>query len=205
MLAQPDDLAYIDGMTPREPSRFVTRAGEKLAAGLDQFQVDVHDLVCADLGCHEGGFVDCLLQAGAAKVYAVDTGYGVLAWKLRKDPRVVVRERTNAMHVELPEPVNLVTIDVGWTRQDKILPHANTLLESDGRIITLIKPQYESDETQRAKGVVSGEAMASILEATLDRIRGCGFDVRGCVESPLRGHGGNKEFLALLASATTES
>src|SRR5436309_2115272 len=99
---------------------FVSRAGQKLDHALDVFKIDVAGLTCADLGCNVGGFVDCLLQRGAAKVYAVDTGYGVLDWKLRKDARVIVMERTNAMHVALPERVTLVTIDVAWTRQQYI-------------------------------------------------------------------------------------
>ena len=104
------------------------RAGQKLEHALVRFAIDVNGLVCADLGCSTGGFTDCLLQRGAAKVFAVDTGYGVLDWKLRKDPRVVVMERTNAMHVQLPEPANLVTIDVAWTRQQHILPAAKAIL-----------------------------------------------------------------------------
>src|SRR5271163_2045641 len=96
---------------------FASRAGLKLDHALDAFELDVTGLVCADLGCSTGGFVDCLLQRGAAKVYAIDTGYGVLDWKLRKDQRVVVMERTNAMHATLPEPAALLTIDVAWTRQ----------------------------------------------------------------------------------------
>jgi predicted rRNA methylase YqxC with S4 and FtsJ domains len=106
----------------------VSRGGDKLAAALDHFELDVARRVCADLGSHVGGFVDCLLQRGAARVYSVDTCYGTLAWRLRRDPRVVVLERTNAMHVSLPEPVDLITIDVGWTPQAKILPNAAGLL-----------------------------------------------------------------------------
>src|SRR5512138_357916 len=96
---------------------FVSRAGQKLHHALCAFAVDVTGFVCADLGSNTGGFVDCLLQSGAAKVYAIDTGYGVLAWKLRKDPRVVVMERTNALYCEVTQPVDLVTIDVAWTPQ----------------------------------------------------------------------------------------
>src|SRR5437588_11102724 len=105
-------------------SEFVSRAGQKLEHALVNFGIDVSGLTCADLGSNVGGFVDCLLQRGAAKVYAIEKGYGVLEWKLRKDPRVIVMERTNAMHVVLPEPVALVTIDVAWTRQRNILPAA---------------------------------------------------------------------------------
>jgi len=96
---------------------FASRAGQKLDHALTTFSLDIEGKICADLGCSTGGFTDCLLRRGAAKVFAVDTGYGVLDWKLRKDPRVVVMERTNAMHVDLPERVELITIDVGWTRQ----------------------------------------------------------------------------------------
>src|ERR1041384_6668048 len=99
---------------------FVSRAGQKLEHALATFAIDVNGWVCADLGSNAGGFVDCLLQRGASKVYAIDTGYGALEWKLRKDPRVVVMERTNAMHAELPEPVGILTIDVAWTKQRHI-------------------------------------------------------------------------------------
>src|SRR5258705_5786878 len=98
-------------------AEFVSRAGKKLEHALDAFGINIGGLVCADLGSNVGGFVDCLLAHGASKVYAIDTGYGVLEWKLRKNPRVVVMERTNAMHVQLPEKVNLVSIDVAWTKQ----------------------------------------------------------------------------------------
>src|SRR5438132_3276476 len=101
---------------------FVSRAGQKLEHALNHFRIDVAACTCADLGSNTGGFVDCLLQRGAAKVYAIDTGYGALEWKLRTDPRVIVMERTNAMHAELPEKVARITIDVAWTKQKHILP-----------------------------------------------------------------------------------
>src|SRR5882724_12381661 len=97
--------------------RFVSRAGEKLDHALGTFGLDVTGFTCADFGANAGGFTDCMLQRGAGKVYAVDTGYGALEWKLRKDARVVVMERTNAMHVDLPEKVDLVAVDVAWTKQ----------------------------------------------------------------------------------------
>src|SRR5881409_1013295 len=106
---------------------FVSRAGQKLDHALSHFAIDVAGLFCADLGCNAGGFTDCLLQRGAAKVYAIDTGYGALEWKLRRDGRVVVMERTNAIHATLPEPVQIVTIDVAWTRQRIILPAARRM------------------------------------------------------------------------------
>src|ERR1019366_10657003 len=113
---------------------FVSRAGLKLDHALTAFDLNVSQKICADFGCSTGGFTDCLLQRGAAKVFAVDTGYGVLDWKLRNDPRVVVMERTNAMHVRLPEKVDMVTIDVAWTRQRSILPAATLLLNEKGVI-----------------------------------------------------------------------
>src|ERR1051325_3928155 len=111
---------------------FVSRAGQKLEHALASFGIDVSGGGCADLGSNVGGFVDCLLQRGAKRVYAIDTGYGVLEWKLRKDARVVVMERTNAMHVKLPEKANLVSIDVAWTKQKNILPAARKMIEDDG-------------------------------------------------------------------------
>src|SRR3954453_12325510 len=110
-------------------SPFVSRAGQKLEHALDTSEIDVSKPVRTDLGPNAGGFTDCLLSRGAAKVYAIDTGYGALEWKLRKDPRVVVMERTNAMHVELAEKVDLVTVDVAWTKQRLILPSAMRVLK----------------------------------------------------------------------------
>src|SRR5881394_1864438 len=134
-------------------AEYASRAGQKLEHALEVFGVDVKDWICADLGSNVGGFVDCLLQRGAKKVYSIDTGYGVLEWKLRKDPRVVVMERTNAMHAVLPEKVKLVTIDVAWTKQKNILPAARRMMLDDGIAIALIKPQYEADVSLLRKGV----------------------------------------------------
>ena len=178
--------------------RYVSRGGEKLEAALAGFALDVTSLVCADLGSHVGGFVDCLLQHGAAKVYSVDTAYGTFAWKLRKDPRVILLERTNALHVELPEPVELITIDVGWTRQAKILPHAQTLLAPGGQVVTLIKPHYEADKGQLEGGVLPSERFDEVVSSVLNRIQQDGWSIRGTCESPLRGHGGNREVFAFL-------
>lgn len=181
---------------------YVSRGGDKLAAALDHFRIDATGVIAADLGSHVGGFVDCLLQRGAAKVYSVDTSYGTLAWKLRKDPRVVVLERSNAMHVALPEPVSLLTIDVGWTPQVKILPHAATLLTPTARVVTLIKPHYEAKEELLSDGVLREECVESTIATVTDAIRPLGWIVEGTVESPIRGHGGNREFLALLSRET---
>ncbi len=177
---------------------FVSRAGQKLEHALGKFAIDVTGFTCADLGSNVGGFVDCLLQRGAAKVYAIDTGYGALAWKLRKDPRVVVMERTNAMHVELPEKVRLVSIDVAWTRQKNILPSARRLLAAGGIAISLIKPQYEAGPELLRKGVLPSEHLETLLELVKRDIAASGFELVAMVESPIRGGQGNIELLAAL-------
>ncbi len=177
---------------------FVSRAGQKLDHALDAFGVDVSGLVCADLGSNTGGFVDCLLQRGAVKVYAVETGYGVLDYKLRKDGRVVVMERTNAMHVELAEKVDFVSIDVSWTRQKNILPAARRLLKPGGTAVVLIKPHYEAQAAQLRKGVLLAEHVDGVIKCVEDDIYAAGFEVVGRVQSPVTGAGGNVEFLARL-------
>lgn len=177
---------------------FVSRAGLKLDHALTTLGLDVTGLVCADLGSNVGGFVDCLLRRGAAKVYAIDTGYGVLDWKLRKDPRVIVMERTNAMHAQLPELVDLVTIDVAWTRQRHILPAARRMVKPEGRVVTLIKPHYEAEAAQLAKGVLPPEQVAGVVDRVGEGVRASGFELMRTVESPIRGAKGNVEVLALL-------
>jgi 23S rRNA (cytidine1920-2'-O)/16S rRNA (cytidine1409-2'-O)-methyltransferase len=177
---------------------FVSRAGQKLDHALTHFQLDVSGKTAADLGSNTGGFVDVLLQRGAAKVYAIDTGYGVLDWKLRKDPRVVVMERTNAMHVVLPQQVQVVTIDVAWTKQKHILPPARALLSDDGFCVTLIKPHYEAAASQLKKGVLPEELVGEVVEHVKGDIAGAGFELVGIVESPIKGAAGNVEVLALL-------
>jgi 23S rRNA (cytidine1920-2'-O)/16S rRNA (cytidine1409-2'-O)-methyltransferase len=179
-------------------SEFVSRAGLKLEHALQAFAVDVSGCVCADLGSNAGGFVDCLLQRGVAKVYAVEKGYGVLEWKLRKDQRVVVLERTNAMHVSLPEMVSLVTIDVAWTRQRNILPAAARLLNDDGRVITLIKPHYEAEKCLLKQGILPPERVEEVVSRVKDDIRAAGFEVLATVQSPILGGEGNIEVLGLL-------
>src|SRR5207248_8908289 len=165
---------------------FVSRAGQKLQHALTSFGIDVKGLICADLGCSTGGFTDCLLQHGAAKVYAVDTGYGVLDWKLRKDPRVVVMERTNAMHVELPELAELVTIDVAWTKQRHILPAARKIVKSDGAVISLIKPHYEAEPSLLRKGILPEEHLQSVLESVKMDIESAGFSLVKTTTSPIK-------------------
>ena len=162
--------------SPSDPTRYVSRGALKLEHALRAFGLDVTGLVCADLGCSTGGFTDCLLQHGAARVYSVDTAYGELAWKLRQDERVVVMERSNALHTEphaethAAGGVDLVVIDLGWTRQDKAIPAALTWARPGARIITLVKPHYEADKADLGEGGVldpdrSGEIATRVIEA----------------------------------------
>jgi 23S rRNA (cytidine1920-2'-O)/16S rRNA (cytidine1409-2'-O)-methyltransferase len=186
-------------MTTRpNESQFVSRAGLKLAGALDQFSVDPAGMVCGDLGSNVGGFTDCLLKRGAAKVYAVDTGYGVLDYKLRKDPRVVVMERVNAMHVTLPELVDLVVIDLGWTPQKLILPHARDLIKPDGRLISLVKPHYEAPKELLHAGVLEPQDAEKVFKEVLQKISGWNFTIKKWIQSPIQGTGGNFEYLVLL-------
>ena len=183
-------------------SNYASRAGEKLELALQEFGVSVAGLVCADFGSSSGGFVSCLLQNGAKKVYAVDTAYGELAWQLRNDPRVVVLERTNALHVRLPEAVDLVTIDLGWTRQGLSLPNAFINLKDEGRIISLIKPHYEAPAAYLRKGRLLSDYVSEVLEGVGVQIIRAGGRVEKIIESPLLGEkGGNREFLALIIKA----
>jgi 23S rRNA (cytidine1920-2'-O)/16S rRNA (cytidine1409-2'-O)-methyltransferase len=177
---------------------FVSRAGRKLDHAIGVFGVDVTGKICADLGCNVGGFTDCLLQRGAGKVYAVDTAYGVLDWILRNDKRVVVMERTNAMHAQFPEKMQIVTIDVAWTKQKYVLPAAGQVLAPDGVVVTLVKPHYEAPENELRNGVLPEEKVEEVLKSVRHDARESGFVWEGTTTSPIKGHGGNVEVLALL-------
>lgn len=179
---------------------FVSRAGEKLSHALSEFQINVTDRICADFGSSTGGFVDCLLQNGAAKVYAVDTAYGELAWKLRNDPKVVVMERSNAMHVTLPEKMDFISIDTGWTKLQFVLPNVVKNLKDTGIIVALIKPHYEAPKQYLEKGRLRDEKIPEVLESVQNEIRNHDLTIHGIVESPIVGDKGkNREFLAYLS------
>ena len=198
-----------------DTATYVSRGGIKLAAALDTFNIDVANMTCADLGCNVGGFTDCLLQRGAARVFAIDTGYGELAWKLRRDERVIVLERTNALHCKPPDMdgfahCDLVTIDLGWTRQSHALPAALRWLSDGpgGRIISLIKPHYEADRQLLHRGVLTDAHAADTIKRVLCEIPKLGVEVVAHVPSPIRGGAGkgrrgNIEHLALLKRVTT--
>jgi 23S rRNA (cytidine1920-2'-O)/16S rRNA (cytidine1409-2'-O)-methyltransferase len=175
---------------------FISRGGDKLQAALEQFKVDVSEKIILDVGSSTGGFVDCLLQNGAVKVYSVDTCYGELAWKLRKDPKVVVMERTNILHLEtLPEKLDLITIDAGWTKLELILPVVKKFLKPDGTIMALLKPHYEADQKILIKGVVPEDQVEGIKYKVLGKIKDLGFKIEESMESPILGGGGNIEYL----------
>ena len=175
---------------------YASRAGEKLEHAIKKFGANVTNLVCADFGSSTGGFVDCLLQNGAQKVYAVETGYGTLDWKLRNDPRVVVMERQNAMHIVLPEKVDFVTIDTSWTKLEKVVPNALLNLKPEGRIIALVKPHYEADQPRLIKGKLPEESIPEVLSEVKIKLKALGLELLGETESPILGEKGkNKEFL----------
>jgi 23S rRNA (cytidine1920-2'-O)/16S rRNA (cytidine1409-2'-O)-methyltransferase len=197
--------------------RFVSRGGDKLEAALTAFPVGVEGRICTDVGASTGGFTDCLLQHGAAKVYAIDVGKGILHWKLRYDPRVIVMEETNARYVEsLPGPVSLVTIDASFISLRILLPVVKKWLsfpeskKEEGRrdVITLIKPQFEAGrkESAKHKGVIRDQAVhKAILMDVLTFAKGQGFGVRGLLRSPVLGPKGNVEFLAWMGMGETEA
>ena len=185
------------------PQKYVSRGGLKLERALEAFAVDPRDAVCADLGASTGGFTDLLLQRGAAKVYAVDVGYGQLHPRLRADPRVVVRERENARFLsaqELGERVELVTADLSFISLRLVLPAVKALLRPGGRAVLLVKPQFEVGKGEVGKGgVVRDDAKRrAALDQVEDAARALGFEVAGEAESPIEGPAGNREWLLWL-------
>jgi 23S rRNA (cytidine1920-2'-O)/16S rRNA (cytidine1409-2'-O)-methyltransferase len=199
---------------PRAPEeRFVSRAGAKLLHALEAFAIDVAGMRCADFGCNVGGFTDCMLQRGAAHVTAIDTGYGALAWKLRQDPRVEVRERTNALHADPPPGgVDLVVVDLAWTPQRLAVPAALRWLAPGGRIVTLVKPHYELQEDEKPwldRGFLPHERVPGVVARVEATMPSLGARVTGSAQSPLvggktsrkAGVPGNVEWLVALEKA----
>jgi len=185
---------------------YVSRGGIKLAAALDAFGVDPAGWVCADLGSNVGGFVDCLLQRGATKVYAIDTGYGVLAWKLRQDPRVVVLDRENIRYLErtaVPEPVDLAVIDVSFISLTLVLPCVAPFLVRSARVVALVKPQFEVGKGQVGRGgiVRDEDQRRAVTEKVLACAASLGFRSFGVLDSPVLGQKGNREILVGLHRA----
>jgi 23S rRNA (cytidine1920-2'-O)/16S rRNA (cytidine1409-2'-O)-methyltransferase len=203
-----DQVRPDDQLTLAARERFVSRGGLKLEHALVHFHLDVSGLMAIDLGASTGGFTDCLLQRGAAKVYAVDVGRGQLAWKLRCDPRVVVMEKTNARELTAARfpppfvPADLVVIDCSFISLRRILPPAVALLRPCGRIVALIKPQFEAGkaEADRGAGVIRDPKIHERVLRELNQFVTAhpGLRWQGFTESPVLGPAGNKEFLVLI-------
>lgn len=215
-------LVYVDGQKVDKPGfavdaaqtvelrgtacPYVSRGGLKLEKALRDFGVDVRDFVCSDSGASTGGFTDCLLQQGARKVFAIDVGYGQLAWKLRSDPRVVCMERTNIRTLtpeSLGEPLDLSVIDVSFISLKLVLPVIHALLKPEGQALCLIKPQFEAGkEKVGKKGVIRDPAVhREVLEAFMDTAHSNGFILKNLTFSPVKGPEGNIEFLGHLSKA----
>lgn len=200
---QPDAQLTVD-----TGPRFVSRGGEKLEGALDAFSIDVTGFTCADVGSSTGGFTDCMLQRGALKVYAIDVGKGILHWKLRNDPRVVVMEETNARFVEsLPEKIDFVTVDASFISLKTLLPVIKKWNVKSG-IVALIKPQFEAGkkEVSRGDGVIRDpQVHRQVLLDVLTFAKNEGFGLRGLVKSSLLGPKGNAEFLVWLGLEPNEA
>lgn len=194
-----------DGATFRvrdKSRRYVSRAGEKLEAALERFQIPVEGRVCADVGLSTGGFTDCLLKRGATRVHGVDVGYGDVAWSIRNDPRVVLWERTNARKLDpahFGELVSLVVVDVSFISLTAILPALVKQLTVDGEVVALVKPQFEAAKEEAPGGVVRDPAVRRrAVDRVLAAARAAGLTPSGEVESPLLGADGNVEILVRL-------
>lgn len=185
-------------ITLKEKPRFVSRGGDKLDAALETFALNVTGCVAADVGASTGGFTDCLLQRGARKIYAIDVGYGQLAWTLRQDERVVVMERVNARYLSsLPELVSLVVSDVSFISLELIYATAVKWLTPSGDVVSLIKPQFEAPPQCVGKGGVVRDSFVhrQVLENVTEMMAELGFGLQGLMVSPLMGPAGNVEFL----------
>lgn len=199
-----DPSVTLQVVAPAMP--FASRGGAKLEAALQRIPVPVNGAICMDVGASTGGFTDCLLQHGARRVYAVDVGYGQLAWKLRTDPRVVVLERTNIRYLDparIGEPVDVVTVDVSFISLTRFLDRLPLFMKPEGWAVALVKPQFEAGRSQVKKGgvvkdpLVHAQVMRAVTGAALD----AGFEVVGVMPSPLLGPKGNVEFLLALTRA----
>lgn len=200
-----DSISAEDELSLDAPEKYVSRGGQKLEHALTHFRINVSGQVAIDLGASTGGFTDCLLQHGAKKVYAVDVGTGQLAWKLRKDARVVVMEKTNARQLKpdcFPGPADIITADCSFISLQKILPAAVALAQPSGKIVALIKPQFEAGKAEADKGggVITDPAVHERVLRELREFVEAKLPLRwvGVTESPLLGPAGNKEFLVSL-------
>ncbi|MDP8263435.1 MAG: TlyA family RNA methyltransferase [Candidatus Ancaeobacter aquaticus] len=201
-----DKPSYIisedDVFAVKESEPFVSRGGFKLQKAVEKFSLSVHDKIALDVGASTGGFTDCLLKNGALKVYSVDVGRGQLAWVLRNDERVIVRENINARYLsekDVPDKVDIATIDVSFISLKKILPSVKKFLKTNAIVIALIKPQFEADRADAKKGVVKDPAVhKKVNDSIIAFAQDIGFDFQGLTVSPITGPAGNIEFLLYL-------
>jgi 23S rRNA (cytidine1920-2'-O)/16S rRNA (cytidine1409-2'-O)-methyltransferase len=202
VIAKPATLVPDDARVElRQKPPFVSRGGIKLEHALEHIGLDVSDMVALDVGASTGGFTDCLLQRGAARVYAVDVGYGQLDYRLRVDPRVTVLERVNARYeFSLPEPVDLVTVDVSFISLKKVVPTIAKLAKPKSNVVCLVKPQFEAGRSKVEKGglvkdpSVHSQVLGGFISWSID----AGYRLRGLTPSPILGAEGNREFFVLL-------
>lgn len=178
---------------------YVTRGGLKLEFALRRFDVAAGGLTVGDFGCHKGGFTDCFLKHGAVRVHSVDTAFGLLDWRLRTDQRVVVHERTNLLYWTSPEPLDLIAVDAGWTRQCLSVPAALRSLKPRALMLSLVKPQYEAGRDERSHGVLREDLLGTVMKRVRDGLQGIGEIVDEAV-SPIRGTGGNIEIWLKLSA-----
>jgi 23S rRNA (cytidine1920-2'-O)/16S rRNA (cytidine1409-2'-O)-methyltransferase len=201
-MAKPDQMVMAEqSIEVAGTTRYVSRGGEKLAAGLDAFAIDPRGRTCLDVGASTGGFTDVLLQRGAARVIAVDVGYGQLAWSIRQDPRVIVLERVNIRHLDrLPVPADLAVIDVSFISLRLVLPRVRELLSPPGDVVALVKPQFEVGKGSVGKGGVvrDPEQHRQVVSALSQFVGEIGYTVAGELISPIVGAKGNREFLLSL-------
>jgi len=198
-IVKPDDVIEVRG----ETLKYVSRGGLKLEKAVDAFDLRLNGFICADIGASTGGFTDCMLQNGASKVYAIDVGYGQLAWKLRTDSRVVNLERTNFRYVtneQVPDLLDFASVDVSFISLSHILPVMRTLLKDGGKSVCLIKPQFEAGkENVGKKGVVREKSVhIAVIEKIIELIKENNFSLLGLDFSPVKGPEGNIEYLCYI-------
>ena len=206
VVAKPSTKLAVDApLKVKERPKFVGRGGFKIEGALDTFGIDPTGMTCLDVGASTGGFTDCLLQRGAVRVHAVDVGTNQLVWKLRSDPRVIVKEKFNARHMtpeDIGEKIDLAVTDVSFISLTRILPPMFTTLKDDGQIVCLIKPQFELNRGDIGKGGIVRDP--ALHQRAVDKIhdfvtKELGYQWIDCIDSPITGMEGNKEFLAWLS------
>lgn len=205
-MVSPDSVIEIKG----NPNPYVSRGGLKLDKAVTVFRINLEGCTCVDVGASTGGFTDVMLKKGAKKVYAVDVGYGQLAWELRNDPRVVCLERTNFRYVtneQIPEPLDFGSVDVSFISLKKILPPLKNLLKHEGKAVCLIKPQFEAGkEKVGKKGVVRDPQIhEEVINSIIEEAQNLGFFIKGLSFSPIKGPEGNIEYLLYLACEESEN